>query len=60
MKFLRSLRDDVLSKTKEGKELIRLYYEWSPVIIATMKSDEEFRNELKEMIEGMMLLLGTE
>jgi len=52
--LLRYLRDNVLSKTLEGQELIRLYYEWSPVIVKAMENDEQFRQEVKEMIEGIL------
>ncbi|MCK4825688.1 hypothetical protein KA005_58615, partial [bacterium] len=31
--ILRGYRDNILSKTSEGQEIIRLYYEWSPVIV---------------------------
>ena len=55
--LLRSLRDNVLSKTAEGQELIKLYYEWSPTIVKTMQEDEEFRKEVKEMIDGVLPLI---
>ena len=56
-------RDKVLSKTQEGQELIKLYYQWSPVIVKAMEADEEFKQEVKdivdevlEMIEGLILI----
>ena len=52
VEFLRSLRDNVLSKTEEGKELIRLYYKWSPVVVEIMEEDGEFRNEIKGVIDS--------
>ena len=51
---LRHFRDNVLSQSKEGKELIKLYYQWSPLALKTMREDEEFREELKEMIEAIL------
>jgi hypothetical protein len=60
--LLRSFRDNVLSQTPEGQELIRLYYQWSPVIVKAMESDEEFKEEIKEMIDGVweMIEVGVE
>ena len=55
--LLRSLRDNVLNKTQEGKELIKLYYQWSPVIVKAMEGDEEFKQEVKEMIDGVLPLI---
>lgn len=74
--FLREFRDEVLSKTASGRELIRLYYqvspvmvqlleedtllkenlirlyyEWGPTIIKAMEEDEEFRGEMKALVE---------
>jgi len=57
VKVLRSLRDDVLSQTPEGREIIRLYYQWSPAIIKAMEEDEEFKEWVKEMIDGVLLLM---
>jgi len=58
--FLRQFRDNVLSKTPEGQELIRLYYEWSPVIVGVMEDNEEFKEEIKEMIDGVLMLIMEE
>jgi hypothetical protein len=55
--LLRALRDEVLSKTPEGREIIKLYYEWSPVIVQVMENDEEFKEEVKEMVNGALELI---
>ena len=55
--LLRYLRDNVLSTTPEGQELIRLYYELSPVIIKMMDEDKEFKEEVKEMVDGMLIVV---
>jgi len=52
--LLRSLRDNILSKTQEGQELIKLYYQWSPVIVRAMEADEEFKQEIKEMVDEVL------
>jgi len=58
--LLRCFRDNVLSKTPQGQEITRLYYKWSPVIIKAMEEDEEFKEEMKEMIDGVLLLIREE
>lgn len=55
--ILRDYRDNILSKTSEGQEIIRLYYEWSPVIIKAMEEDGKFKKEIKEIIDGVLLLI---
>jgi hypothetical protein len=55
--LLREFRDNVLRKSPEGRELIRLYYEWSPGIAKAMERDGEFREEVKEMIDGILPLI---
>jgi hypothetical protein len=54
---LRKFRDEVLSQTSEGREIIRLYYEWSPAIVETMNEDEGFKEELKEIIDGVLNII---
>ena len=58
--LLRHLRDDVLSKTPEGQEIIRLYYELSPAIVKVMKKDEGFMKEVEEMMERILELVVEE
>ena len=58
--LLRYFRDNILAQTPEGQEIIRLYYEWSPVIIRAMEEDEEFKEEVKEMVDGVLELIGGE
>jgi len=55
---LRSLRDNVLNQTPEGREIIRLYYEWSPVIVQEMEENEEFKKGVKEIIDEILLVIG--
>lgn len=55
--LLKYFRDNVLSQTPEGQEIIRLYYEWSPVLVEAMKEDEAFKEEVREMIEGILPMI---
>jgi len=57
---LRYFRDNVINATFEGQEIIKLYYEWSSVIVQMMEEDEEFREEAKEMIDGVLRLIVGE
>jgi len=38
VKLLREFRDSILSQTTEGRKLITLYYQWSPVIVEVMEA----------------------
>ena len=55
--ILRYFRDTFLTKTPEGKELIKLYYQWSPFIVKVMEEDKEFKKEIKEIIDNLLPLL---
>ena len=55
--LLRHFRDNILSKTSKGQEIIRLYYAWSPAIVKAMQEDEEFKKEVREMIEEILPLV---
>jgi len=55
--LLRVLRDNVLSHTPEGQEIIRLYYQWSPEIVKAMEGDAEFQEEVKEMVDEVLELI---
>ncbi len=58
--LLRYFRNNVLEKTSAGQEMINLYYEWSPAIVKAMEGDEEFKEEIKEMIDGILPLIRRE
>ena len=57
---LRYLRDTVLSKNQAGQEIIRLYYKWSPVVVTVMEQDDEFKEEVKELIDELLPLIYRE
>ena len=52
--LLRAVRDNLLSQTPEGQELIKLYYQWSPVIVKAMEEDEALKQEFKDMIDKLL------
>jgi hypothetical protein len=55
--FLRAVRDNLLSRTPEGRELITLYYRWSPVMVKAMETDGAFKEELKNMIDTLLPMI---
>jgi len=55
--LLRGFRDSVLEKTPEGREVIRLYYEWGPEIAKLVKEDEGFKERMKTIIDGVLPLI---
>jgi hypothetical protein len=59
VELMRYARDNILKSTSGGQELIKLYYEWSPVIVKAMAEDEEFREAVKEVIDGVLLLIDN-
>jgi hypothetical protein len=56
--LLRAVRDNLLSQTPEGQELIKLYYQWSPVILKAMEEDEGFKQALKDMIDKVLPVIS--
>ena len=58
--LLRYFRDNVLSKSPEGQEMIKLYYHLSPVITMAMQNDEEFKEEVKGVIDEILPLIRGE
>ena len=60
VELLRDYRDEVLSQTPVGQEIIKLYYQLSPVIVKAMGEDEEFKEDIKELIDGVLGLITEE
>lgn len=58
LETLRYLRDNLLNKTPGGKELIRVYYQLSPVIVKMLKEDEVFKAKVKGIIDGVVEVIG--
>ena len=54
VQVLRFFRENVLSKSQEGKELIILYYQWSPMIVLAMEAVEEFIEKILEMVDEVL------
>ncbi|MBW1825264.1 MAG: hypothetical protein JRI87_12065, partial [Deltaproteobacteria bacterium] len=53
-------RDNILKITSEGQEVIELYCEGSPVSLRAMKKNEALKEQVKELIDGVLGLLAKE
>ena len=60
IKLLRNFRDHVLSKTPEGREIIRRYYQLSPFIGKAMEKDGVFKDEMRDLVEGILPLIAIQ
>ena len=59
--LLRYFKDNLLNQTPEGRELIKIYSQWSPILLEVIEEDEEFKEEVREMIDGgLELMVKTE
>jgi len=56
-RLLRLFRDTVLHTTAEGRELISLYYRWSPVIVMAMEHNEGIKKEMQTLLDGLLPLM---
>jgi len=55
--LLREFRDNMLRSSPIGQEIIKLYYNMSPAIVQAMEDDEEFKQEVKEMIDEILPMI---
>jgi hypothetical protein len=55
--LLRYMRDNILTKTDEGQELIRIYYQWSTLLAKNLPDDRIFREDLKRFIDEIIFLI---
>ena len=55
--FLRSFRDSVLTATEEGREIIRVYYELSPLLSDAIQEDGTCATMVREAIHEILLLM---
>jgi hypothetical protein len=55
--YLRNVRDNLLKNSPEGREIIRLYYQWSPFLLQAAGVDEELKKDMKAVIDGFLQLM---
>ena len=60
VKYLRYIRDEILRKNPEGRELLKLYYQVSPAMLKVMRDDKLFNEELREIIDSVLTVLERE
>jgi hypothetical protein len=58
--LLRKFRDDVASTTPEGKQLIRLYYQWGPLLAAAIEKNEAFKAEMKKLLDTILPVIRAD
>ncbi len=58
--LLRKFRDDVASTTPQGKQLIRLYYQWGPLLAAAIEKNEAFKAETKKLLDTILPVIRAE
>jgi len=58
--LLRWFRDNLLSTTPEGKQIIKLYYQWSPLLRKAMEEDKRLQKEVKEAFDHIVGLLRAD
>jgi len=56
VQILRAVRDNILSQTPEGREIIKLYYQWAPMITMAVRNDRALKAEMQELIDGILKL----
>ena len=60
VKLLLYIRDNLLRQTPEGKKLIKLYYQLSPIIVKAMEADEDFKEDIKDLVDGFLGMIEVE
>jgi hypothetical protein len=58
--FSRHLRDSVLRKTPEGRELIKIYYDWSPQLVRALEGEAALKDQLKKVLDQILHLIKHE
>jgi hypothetical protein len=51
---LRAVRDNILSQTPEGREIIKLYYQWAPMVTMAVRNDRALKAEMQELLDGIL------
>ena len=54
VELLRNLRDNTLRKIPEGREIIKLYYRWSPALVRALEKDDEFKEQMRHSIDRIL------
>jgi len=54
VQLLKFIRDNILSKTIEGREIIGLYYEWNPAIFEAIENDPDLKEDIKNMLDVLI------
>ena len=55
----RYLRDSVLRKTTEGREIIKIYYDWSPRLVRALEDEAALKDQLKKVLDKVFLYFSN-
>jgi len=56
----RYLRDSVLRKTTEGREIIKIYYDWSPHLVRALEDEAALKDQVKKVLDQIFILIKHE
>lgn len=56
VQILRAVRDNILSQTSQGREIIKLYYQWAPMMTMAVRNNRALKAEMRELIDAMLSL----
>ncbi|MHC4139579.1 MAG: CFI-box-CTERM domain-containing protein, partial [Planctomycetota bacterium] len=57
IEILREFRNHFMNKSLEGQAIINFYYKWSPLVVKAIEEDEEIKEQLKEVVDNVLLLI---
>lgn len=60
VKLLKIFRDNVLSKTSKGREIIKLYYELSPLITKILQNNAGFKKDTKIIFDKLLTIIENQ
>ena len=52
--LFRCMRDQIFSKTPEGRKIIEIYYAWSPVAVKMMEGDEDLKEKVHQFLDEIV------
>jgi hypothetical protein len=60
LKLLRAFRDQTLSSTPFGNQLIEAYYTISPLLVMAMHIDNQFKEQIKSLLDDIIMIITAE
>jgi hypothetical protein len=60
LELLRTFRDETLSHMPMGNQMIQFYYMVSPMLVIEMQHDRQFKEQVKALLNGIVVIIGAE